>query len=144
MIRAISFVLFIGFALPACSEQPEPPRRCYESGWMTGEACDYTLSELSQLQGAEVFPARFYAYLQGSDGRLTLSEGSGGQGATIRVGVVDAKDHDAPIDWMAGHKVHVHGIYHPAKQTIDVKAISWVEEDDVPSPVPPGRGRNTN
>lgn len=140
MIRICLIAVLIAVSASGCSGDRLEPRRCYMSGWMAAEACDYKLHELPGIEGGPAVGIRVYAYLQGRDDELSLTERRDGSGTTVRIGqILDKRQHGEPLGWMTGHKVSVHGIYHPDTGLLDVHSIGWVAEPDVQPPRPPAR-----
>lgn len=106
---------------------------------MKPEACHYNITELASLTDEET-AVRMYAYLDKHGGELRLTEHRDGSGAVVGVGeVVDRELAGLPIDWMVGHRVSVHGFYHPDTRLFEVHSIGWIAEEGIEPPRPPFR-----
>lgn len=138
-MRHLLFAVMIAMTGAGCSpDQPEDPGSCYRTGWMEADACNYVLSELPAIQAESGAGVRVLAYLQEQDDQLFLTEHQDGSGVHVAVGeVLDDDQFGQPITWMAGHRVSVHGIYHPDTQILDIHSIGVVEEPGVSKPPPP-------
>ena len=139
LMRHLLFAVMIAMTGAGCSpDQPEDPGSCYRTGWMEADACNYVLSELPAIQAESGAGVRVLAYLQEQDDQLFLTEHQDGSGVHVAVGeVLDDDQLGQPITWMAGHRVSVHGIYHPDTQILDIHSIGVVEEPGVSKPPPP-------
>lgn len=134
MKRGLAVAFLIYPLLTACGNDVPVERSCYSSGHMAEPTCNYELSELATSPEAE--GVRTYAYLHERNGELYLIENRDGTGVSMRVNkVLDAPAND--VHWMVGHRVNVYGIFHHDIHSLDVYSIGYINEPDVPRPIPP-------
>lgn len=134
MKHHFTVALLLATLLGGCQEESDVERSCFSSGHMATPACNYELAELSRTPQVE--GVRLQAYLREDNSNLYLTENRDGSGASVRVGeVLDAPMGDA--HWMVGHRVSIHGIFHHESNSLDIHSIRWINEPDVPRPIPP-------